>query len=140
MNDVEEVARLYREVILANARRPVGFGRAIGTTHRAARDNPLCGDDIEIRLRIRGDTIQDAAFDGEACAICMASASLLCQHLPGLAVPEIGATLAAFRNSLASVDAGDCPGFLRPMLGVRDYPARIDCATLPWLAAEEASA
>lgn len=134
-SSTNQVAQLYREVILANAVDPVGHGREIEATHRAARNNPLCGDDIEIRLLVESGSIRDAAFTGQACAICLASASLLCAHLPGQETGAVSTTLDAFNDSLGTPQNVICPGYLQPLLGVRDYPARIACATLPWEAA-----
>lgn len=128
------LAELYREAVLANAARPVGHGAELEATHRAEGSNPLCGDEVVMRLRVEADQILGAAFDGEACAICLASASLLCAHLPGHGTGAAAAILAAFRSDLrgAGAGAGECPGFLAPLLGVRAYPARVACATLPW--------
>lgn len=140
------LAKLYREVILAHAAKPVGHGVHIDATHSAEGHNPLCGDRITVHLAIADRNIAAAAFDGEACAICLASASLLCAQLPGRPVSAAAETLAAFSAALDRNDAGDgignesaaCPDFMVPMLGVRAYPARMACATLPWEAATQA--
>ena len=130
--DTATLASLYREVILTHCAAPVGLGKPIEPTHRAARTNPLCGDDIEVQLRIQNGRIEDAAFSGEACAICLASASLLCEHLPGRADADIALILGGFRRGVTTADAATCPGYLQALLGVRAFPARIACATLPW--------
>ena len=79
----ENPETLYREWVREHARAPRGRDAAIDATHRATRDNPLCGDRIEVLFRVEGGTVRQAAFHGEGCAICLASASLLCTHLPG---------------------------------------------------------
>jgi nitrogen fixation NifU-like protein len=160
-----KLSGLYREAIRRHAAQPVGFRQPIGATHRHEEYNPLCGDRIEVSLRLAGDTIEAAAFDGEACAICMASASLLCSLAPGrttdglLQLSEdlhralntpveaaegaaVGAALAANpdESRLKPLPHKDLPQELQPLLGVRPYPSRIRCATLPWTAALEALA
>ena len=149
----EDLTRLYREVIKAHAADPVGYQRIIEATHRHAAYNPLCGDRVEIAMRVERDCIEAAAFDGEACAICMASASLLCSLAPGQHVPgfwqlggalhhalgdSVGVRLARDRAPSALLQKQHStaaePGIpkeLHPLLGVRPYPSRIRCATLP---------
>jgi nitrogen fixation NifU-like protein len=154
------LAGLYRDAIRHHAANPVGYRRPIAATHRHETYNPLCGDRIEVSLRIAGDAVAEAAFDGEACAICMASASLLCSLAPGRAVAElrqlsddlhralngaVGAGLARDLESLTSraqsaLPQTGLPEVLQPLLGVRPYPSRIRCATLPWAAAVSALA
>ena len=131
MNRAARLAELYRQVILANAARPCGMDEDIPATHRASRNNPLCGDDIEVRFQVVDGAIRTAAFSGEACAICLASASLLCRHAPGLGTEQLATLATGFRKALSGA-SGDCADFLAPLLGVRSYPARIACATLPW--------
>jgi len=134
----EQLATLYRETILAYAVEPCGQGKAIEATHEAMLDNPLCGDRVHVKLAIAGDTIEDAAFDGEACAICLASTSLLCRHMPGQPVNALGESLEQFKAAVNDTDHS-CPEFLVPMLGVAAYPMRVACATLPWEAAVRAT-
>lgn len=158
------LARLYREAIRRHAAHPVGYREPIEATHRHEEYNPLCGDRIDVRLRVAGDAVEAAAFDGEACAICMASASLLCSLAPGRTVTGLQALGALLHEALtapvgarlARDDSGDrsaekihdrgqgpllqedLPQELHPLLGVRPYPSRIRCATLPWTVAVRA--
>ena len=135
MNDLK---RLYQDTIRRHAAEPVGFGKDIAETHRHELFNAQCGDRVDIKLRLAGETIEAAAFDGEGCAICMASSSLLCTHLPGLeraAARRLHEDLLAL---LAGDDAADTAGPLAPLSGVSSYPSRVRCATLPWLAAQRA--
>lgn len=158
----EDLVRLYREVIKAHAADPVGYRRIIEATHRHEAYNPLCGDRVEIAMRVQRDCIEAAAFDGEACAICMASASLLCSLAPGQTVPEFEQLVVALRYALgdsvgvrsardraqsallqeqySTAAEPGIPEDLHPLLGVRPYPSRIRCATLPWDAALKALA
>jgi nitrogen fixation NifU-like protein len=145
----DTLTALYRDSIRRHAAEPTGFRRPVAATHRHEAYNPLCGDRIEISLRVVGDLIEEAAFDGEACAICMASASMLCGLAPGRTVAalrqlsddlnralhqDVGAGLAGDRAQGALLQE------LHALLGVRPYPSRIRCATLPWSAAATALA
>jgi nitrogen fixation NifU-like protein len=132
MNDL---AKLYHDSIRQHAAEPVGFGLQIEATHRNEVYNPLCGDRIEVQLRIVNGEVENAAFNGEACAICTASASLLCSNTPGKPVAyleELHDHLHAALENGTDLDGAD---ELKPLLGVRPYPSRIRCATLPWSAA-----
>ena len=135
---VEDLSRLYRDVILQHSSQPVGFQKAIKETCRDEQFNPLCGDRIVIMLQVDGKTIRDAAFDGESCAICKASASLLCELIPGELVEEFGRTHDCLQQSLVSGKESAGPGALKALMGVRKYPSRIECVTLPWTAAANA--
>jgi nitrogen fixation NifU-like protein len=149
-----QLAGLYREAIRRHAAQPVGYRQPLAATHRHEEYNALCGDRIEVFLRISGEAIEEAAFDGEACAICLASASLLCSLAPGQTLAAlrqlsddlhraldgaVGADLVRDRAQSA-LPQQDLPEALRPLLGVRPYPSRIRCATLPWAAAVSALA
>lgn len=132
------LANLYRDAVIEHAVEPVGFRQEIAVTHRHELYNPLCGDKVEMQFELAGETILAAAFDGEACAICMASASMLCEAAPQKTVREIQQ-----QNDLliaALKDKQSKPGLesLQALLAVRRYPARVRCALLPWEAAVKA--
>jgi nitrogen fixation NifU-like protein len=162
-----DLASLYREAVKRHAAEPVGYKAPIEATHRYEAYNPLCGDRVEICLRVTGDQVEAAAFDGAACAICTASASMLCSLAPArpvawlrllgdrlknvLAESDIDREQGSLLRSLdddsadASIDgdptedaADALPNELKPLLGVRRYPSRRRCATLPWEAAVNA--
>lgn len=160
-----DLTRLYRDAIRQHSSNPVGYRQPIDATHRHESYNPQCGDRVEVLLRVRGETVEAAAFDGEACAICMASASLLCSLAPGLSLThlqELGCGLQATLSEApnAAIEAASAAAAadsdadrtnamksqtepalhpdLRPLLGVRPYPSRVQCALLPWAAAERA--
>ena len=135
---VDELTALYRETIVHHAVHPVGFEADIHATHSRELYNPLCGDRIEIRLQISGQDVEQASFRGEACAICMASASLLCAHQAGQSVRDLEQAYAWLKASLEGRDPGAAREALLPLLGVRAYPSRVKCALLPWDAAHEA--
>ena len=150
------LALLYREAIRRHAAEPVGYRQAIEATHRHEEYNPQCGDRIEIELQVHAGLIEAAAFDGEACAICMASASLLCSLGTGATVAKLRQLNDALRRALEQpagtgmtpehappwsqppADGPELPEDLQPLLGVRPYPSRLRCATLPWTAARRA--
>ena len=139
----EDLSRLYRETVMRHAREPVGYERAIGSTHRHEEHNPQCGDRIVMKFRVAGERIEAAAFEGEACAICMASASMLCEEFAEGSVGGLVGMHDALLLALGVRVSGDDDGMQRPaptaqlsaLLGVKKYPSRIRCATLPWTAA-----
>lgn len=129
---VDDLSRLYRETILRHAQHPVGFHKVIQETHRNEQFNPLCGDRILILLEVDGEKVNDAAFEGEACAICKASASLLCEGAPGRSVSSMQETGHWLESALHGLEDPAGIESLQPLLGVRRYPSRIRCALLPW--------
>lgn len=129
---------LYRDTIRRHAADPVGYRRDIEATHRCEGHNPLCGDRVEILLRLSAETIEDIAFDGEACSICIASASLLCEQLPGRSVPDVEAMKKSLEAALKGGEETPGDGPLAALNGVRPYPSRIQCALLPWETTERA--
>lgn len=135
---VKDLSRLYLDAIKRHAADPAGFRQEIDATHQHEEYNPLCGDRILLQLRIDAGRIEAAAFDGEACAICLASSSLLCKHIPGLSVKDLPKQHQQLSDALESGDGTPGMSALTPLLGVRPYPSRIQCATLPWKAAARA--
>ena len=135
---MNELQALYREAIRRHASQPVGYRQAIEATHSRECSNPLCGDRVVIRLKLASGIIEEIAFDGEACAICMASASLLCEHGAGQAVGHLLERHESLRAALHGEASMNDDDPLAPLLGVRPYPSRIRCATLPWEAAVKA--
>ncbi len=137
---VAELAELYRTTILRHATQPTGYQAQIAATHECEKYNPLCGDRITVQLQISGDDIEATAFTGEACAICMAAASLLCEQLGGQPTTAIQAKHDWLSAELAAAGSGGKDGHeaLQPLLGVRCYPSRVRCALLPWEAARDA--
>lgn len=131
-------ATLYPAAILQHSRAPKNQGPLDDATHEARLDNPLCGDRVAVQLRIEGTLIQEARFTGKGCAISLASASMLTEAVSGLAVEE-ATELAARLLTLASgrEDVSDL-GPLEPLRGVRAFPGRRRCATLPWEALQGA--
>jgi len=148
---------LYGEVILDHNRRPRNFGRLPGASHSAVGYNPLCGDRVEIYLRVEQGRIEEIAFEGVGCAISTASASLMTEALRGKSLEETrrlferfhalvtGApTGGAARDGVPELGAarGEAPelGKLAAFAGVGEYPMRVKCATLAWHALQSALA
>ena len=129
---------LYRDAVRRHAAEPVGFRMAIDATHTLEGLNPQCGDRVEIHMRIRGDRIEQIAFDGEACTLCTASASLLCENLAGETVDSLKASHRTLAHGLASRDEPDASDPLAPLYGVSAFPGRIQCVLLPWKTANKA--
>jgi nitrogen fixation NifU-like protein len=126
---------LYRDVILDHSKRPRNF-RMFDGGHHAVGNNPLCGDRLTVYLRVENQTIQDAAFRGFGCAIAIASASLMTESVMGKTFAE---TQALFDQLLRMISApAESPvvdlGDLSSLAGVRQFPVRVKCATLPWQA------
>ncbi|MDZ4728524.1 MAG: iron-sulfur cluster assembly scaffold protein [Xanthomonadales bacterium] len=134
------LANLYRDAVIEHAVEPVGYKQDIAATHRFELYNPLCGDKVEMQFQVVEGVIAAAAFDGEACAICMASASMLCEASAKKTPGEIQQQHDLL--VLALKDKQSTPGLasLQALLAVRRYPARIRCALLPWEAAVKALA
>jgi nitrogen fixation NifU-like protein len=128
----DNLSRLYRDIIMQHAQAPIGFRKAIRETHRNEQFNPLCGDRVLLMLEMDGEIVADAAFDGESCVICKASASLLCKQAPGQLMGELKKTHHWLELALQGDEIPPRCEALLPLLGVRRYPSRIQCALLPW--------
>lgn len=137
MNDL---LALYQEVILDHSRHPRHFGELAGATHQAEGLNPLCGDEIKIYLNIADQIIKAIQFTGIGCAICMASASLLTEHLDGKTVLEAQDGFAAFITLAEKGTTSENYKLdkLSVFESVHNFPLRVKCATLPWHALKAA--
>ena len=128
-----ELRDLYQEVIVDHGRRPRNFGPLAHANHRAEGFNPLCGDRLTLYLQVAGGVIEAASFEGAGCAISTASASLMTEALKGK-TPEQAETLIVGFHALVTGE-GEVPaslGKLAVLGGVREFPARVKCATLAW--------
>lgn len=131
MNDLRQ---LYQEVILDHNRSPRNFHCIEGDCCKANGFNPLCGDQITVYLQIANNIIIDASFQGNGCAISIASASLMTEALKGKTKAEAQQLFTTFHNTMTQKTAIENAnlGKLAVLEGVKDYPARIKCATLAW--------
>jgi nitrogen fixation NifU-like protein len=134
MSDLRD---LYQEVILDHSRHPRNFGRVEAASHTAKGNNPLCGDRVTVYLDVEGEQVREARFEAKGCAICVASASMMTELVIGKSVAEANQTFDRFHASLvrreppteAELAALDK---LASLTGVREFPMRVKCATLPW--------
>ncbi len=124
---------LYQETILDHSKRPRNFHVMADANRHAEGFNPLCGDKLRLFLKVENDIVQDASFEGSGCAISTASASLMTESLKGKTREEALKLLEKFHD-LLTTDAAAAKdlGKLVVFCGVRDYPARVKCATLAW--------
>jgi nitrogen fixation NifU-like protein len=125
---------LYRDVILDHNKRPRNFGKLEHADAHADGHNPLCGDRLTVFLRMNGDRVEDVRFEGKGCAISTASASLMTEAVKGKDKAVIGAVFGKIHTLLTQHDAVPDPnlGKLAALSGVREYPARVKCASLCW--------
>ena len=136
-----ELDELYQSIILDHARRPRNFGELSSPPAiRSEGYNPSCGDQITLFVcKGPNDTVQDVRFTGQACAICMASASLMTAQIKGKPVREALQLEREFISFLTGTDnPGPALGNLRALAGVKRFPQRLKCATLSWHALEDA--
>ena len=129
-----DLKELYRDVILDHNKRPRNFGKLESSDAHADGHNPLCGDRLTVFLKMDGDRVEDIRFEGKGCAISTASASLMTEAIKGKDRADIGALFDRIHSMLTRQDAVADPslGKLAALSGVREYPARVKCASLCW--------
>ncbi|MGH2747000.1 MAG: Fe-S cluster assembly sulfur transfer protein SufU [Actinomycetota bacterium] len=125
---------LYKEVILDHYRSPRNKGRLDPHDVALERNNPLCGDEIELFVRFDGDSVDGITFDGKGCSISLASASMMTEKIQGLSRDEASALADEIKSMMAGETDGDAKqlGDLVSLKGVVKYPVRIKCALLGW--------
>jgi len=137
-----DLTELYQQVILDHNRRPRNRGK-LPTANRVAHgDNPTCGDEVHLHLRIADDgKLEKVSFTGSGCSICMASASMMTQKIKEKSRAEADALLHDFQGMITGNVPEPAPkslGDLRLLAGVRKFPQRVKCATLAWHALKQA--
>ena len=136
----DDLRDLYQEVILDHGRKPRNFRRLEDADRAARGDNPMCGDRLELFLKLAPDgSIADAAFQGRGCAISTASASLMTETVKGKTAAQAHALSDRFRELAMTGTCPDCGADLseemerlQPLSGVHEFPSRVKCATLAW--------
>lgn len=126
---------LYQEVILDHNRKPRNFGTIEHASHHAVGHNPLCGDHINVTLNLAGECIDCVAFQGESCAICKASASMMTVAVKGKTRVDAETLIQEFlamATGKLDLDSPNHIGRLAVFAGVCDLPTRVKCAILPW--------
>jgi nitrogen fixation NifU-like protein len=132
---------LYQELILQHYRKPKNRGELEDADVEISMNNPVCGDEITLQLRVRDERIDAVRFRGQGCSISQASASMMAQILEGRSLAEADAAGARFLQMMHGDEeaARDrALGDLRALAGVSKFPARVKCALLAWNAFEEA--
>lgn len=137
---MHDLTDLYQSVILDHNRRPRNY-QVLPTANRVGSgNNPLCGDEITVYVKLEGDRIADLSFQGSGCAISQASASLMTVNLKGKTIQEAEAIAAGVMKLITTGEVqGDEMSDLSALAGVHQVPARIKCATLSWHAALNAA-
>jgi len=134
MTDMQpDLRELYQEVIFDHNRHPRNFHDMPDASHSAQGHNPLCGDELTVYLQVRDGVVADASFVGQGCAISTASASLMTEAVKGRPVAEVESLFRDFHAMLTEAQPkGRDFGKLEVLSGVREFPARVKCATLAW--------
>ena len=137
---LDDLRELYQEVILDHGKRPRNFRDVEDATAHAHGANPLCGDQLVVYLKVDEDgRIDDVSFVGNGCAISVASASMMTELVKGRTVGDAKAMFERFHQMCTGEDSDDDSTLLEDDLeklnvlsGVRAFPVRVKCATLPW--------
>ncbi len=124
---------LYQEIIIDHSKHPRNFHKMPDATRQAEGYNPLCGDRLKLYVKMENGVVKDVSFEGAGCAISTASASLMTESLKGKTREEALKLLENFHDLLTKENSVSRElGKLTVFCGVREYPARVKCATLCW--------
>jgi nitrogen fixation NifU-like protein len=136
---MSELSELYQQVILDHNKKPRNFRKLETANHSAEGFNPLCGDHLTVYLNLEEDAVKEISFEGSGCAISKAAASMMTQAVKGKSKQQAETLFKEFHGMVAGdlvvsdeEDASDGLGNLRVFSGVREFPVRVKCATLPW--------
>jgi nitrogen fixation NifU-like protein len=132
---MSELSELYQQVILDHNKKPRNFRKLEGANHSAEGFNPLCGDHLTVYLSLENDAVKDVTFEGSGCAISKAAASMMTQAVKGKTKQQAELLFGEFHRMVTgeSEEAeAEQLGNLRIFSGVREFPVRVKCATLPW--------
>jgi nitrogen fixation protein NifU and related proteins len=133
---MSELSELYQQVILDHNKKPRNFRKLENANHTAEGYNPLCGDHLTIYVNVADDAVQEIAFEGSGCAISKAAASMMTQAVKGKTREQTKELFKEFHSmvtgELDEETEENSLGNLKIFAGVRDFPVRVKCATLPW--------
>lgn len=133
---MSELSELYQQVILDHNKKPRNFRKLENANHTAEGYNPLCGDQLTIYVKLDHSSIQEIAFEGSGCAISKAAASMMTQAVKGKSREQAEELFKEFHSmvtgELDEETEENSLGNLKIFAGVRDFPVRVKCATLPW--------
>ena len=131
-----ELRELYQQVILDHNKSPRNFKKLETANHHAEGYNPLCGDKVDVYVKLEGDKIEDISFIGSGCAISKASASLMSTIVKGKTIGEAEIIFERFHHLITrkidEIINTDDLGKLAVFAGVREFPSRVKCASLAW--------
>ncbi len=130
------VSDLYHDALLAHHKQPTGYEHCFDASHQASGSNPACGDEIKVMLTFCEERISDIGFSGSSCAICRASASIMCGHLPGMSKQQAFQVVEKIEQHFIEKQAFTQD--LAPLSAVFKLPIRQQCAVLPWHTVVEA--
>lgn len=131
---MSELNDLYQEVILDHSRHPHNYHAMEGASRRADGHNPLCGDQVTVFLKMKGDQIEDISFQGNGCAISKSSASIMTDLIKGKSKEETAAMMERFRQLVTgeTQPTDDPTDKMAIFAGVSEFPTRVKCAVLAW--------
>ena len=135
-----DLKQLYQDIILEHGKSPRNLGKCEGYSHEAKGYNPLCGDKVHVYLKLdSGKKVQSLTFEGEGCAISLASASIMTELVKGKSFEEVKEIMDAFLNMIKNTSeiqsnhlSEDEKIKLMSLSGVKKFPMRVKCATLSW--------
>jgi nitrogen fixation NifU-like protein len=133
-----ELEELYKDIILEHYKNPKNKGTMVNYDIIASGSNPLCGDEIEIYIKLDGTKLKEIKFSSKGCSISQASASILAQLIEGKEIANVILIIDALKSMMRgeawnhNIDIGDMEVFQ----GVRNFPVRVKCASLSWIALE----
>ena len=132
-----DLRELYQDVILDHSKNPRNAGPLRPHSHAARGNNPLCGDRVDVYLAVEGERIAEIRFEAKGCAISVASASMMTELVKGRGIEEARAVFERFHEILTrkgDVGADEIESLdrLAALIGVREFPMRVKCASLPW--------
>ena len=135
-----DLKQLYQDIILEHGKSPRNFGKCEGYNHDAKGYNPLCGDKVHVYLKLNsGKKVEGLTFEGEGCAISLASASIMTESVKGKSINETKDIMTAFLNMIKNTSEiqsnhldEDQKIKLMSLSGVKQFPMRVKCATLSW--------
>ncbi len=133
---MSELSELYQQVILDHNKKPRNFRKLETANYTAEGYNPLCGDHLTVYLNLEDDLVREVGFEGSGCAISKAAASMMTQAIKGKSKEQAENLFKEFHSMVTGeLDAEteeNSLGNLKIFAGVREFPVRVKCATLPW--------
>jgi nitrogen fixation NifU-like protein len=133
--------QLYQQLIIDHNQAPIGKDKLFCFSHSMDGENPSCGDELTLYFKLCQQQIENIGFNSDACAICTASASLLCEQLQGKNLEQASEMADSLRERLQQkslpqkngvINNTEINNALAPLTAVSKYPSRINCALLPW--------